>query len=789
MVGDELVMTSMIKAQKAEIRVVGVVQGIGFRPFIYNQATKRQLKGFVINIGNSAVQIIVEGEKKKIIEFIESIEKEKPHLAVIDTINTIWSEPTGQYSDFQIQISRDEARAGGSIIPADISICEECLNDVRNPESRHYQYPFTCCAICGPRYTTITSTPYDRERTTMEDFSLCKDCNKEFNDPAYRRYNAQTICCPRCGPKFHLLDSNGDTIDSKNVFSHTTQLLNEGAIVAVKGLGGIHLAVRASLEDQVQRLRVQRRKPFKPLAIMSSDLQSIKQFGIITQGAAQLLTSWRRPIVVIKKKSPFPLSPSLAPDLDTIGVMLPYSGIYYRLFDGLDDLALVMTSANPVGLPTIIRATSFQEKFMKMADYFLTHNRTIYQRCDDSVIIPYNDRSLIIRRSRGYTPEPIETATTGPPVLAVGALEKNTGAIYNKRRIYLTQHIGDVDTLETMNFFQESLAHLQKLLRVDQFNAIACDLHPDFLTTQYAHKFANEHDIPLFLVQHHHAHLASILADYNLEPDEKIVAICCDGAGYGEDRTIWGGEILVGNSQTYSREGHLRPHPMPGGDLAAKYPIRMAIGILSKEYPQKKIYQDFKDISKNALEQGVSELNIVLQQTRQDLNTPFTSSTGRILDALSALLGVCYKRTYEGEPAIKFEAYANSGKPNSNINLSIPETHETNSIVLETGALVDQIYRLRSKYKGPDLALASHRILGKKLADTAVKIAKKHGIENIGFSGGVAYNIILTNIISRTIKQHGLNFLIHRNVPPGDAGTSIGQSMVARSRFLLDHSQ
>ncbi|MCK4784725.1 MAG: carbamoyltransferase HypF, partial [Desulfobacteraceae bacterium] len=525
--------------QGAEIRVVGVVQGIGFRPFIYHQASKHKLVGYVLNTGNSAVKIVVEGTKNHIIKFIESIEAEKPKLAVIDGISTSWHPATGEYIGFSIRVSRHETASGGSITPADIAVCDELVDDITDLRSRHHRYPFTCCSICGPRYTTIINTPYDRERTTMNEFPLCEECQLEFNSPEYRRYNAQTICCPKCGPKFNLFDQKGTLLAVEEVFREAVKLLNEGAIIAVKGLGGIHLAVSASLEQQIQRLRTLRRKPTKPLAIMSPNLRNTRKIAQVTQETERLLTYWKRPIVVLPKSNPFPLADSLAPGLDTIGVMHPYSGIYQLLFDGLDDLALVMTSANPSGLPTLIHSKTFQKHFMQMADYFLTHNRTIHQRCDDSVVIPFNNHSLIVRRSRGFTPEPIETLNDGSPVLSVGALEKNTGACYLGKRIYLTQHIGDVDSLETLDFLKSSMAHLQKLLRINKFNAVACDLHPEFLTTRYAETISKEQELPLVRVQHHHSHLAALIVDKQLSPEEEIVAICCDGAGYGTDNTIW----------------------------------------------------------------------------------------------------------------------------------------------------------------------------------------------------------------------------------------------------------
>ena len=773
----------MVIVQRAEIRIVGVVQGIGFRPFIYHQATKHKLVGYVLNTGNSAVRIVVEGAKALIIKFINSIEREKPELSVIDSISTSWHKATGEYGEFSIQISHHEPAPGGSIIPADIAVCDECLEDMSKPRSRHQCYPFTCCAICGPRYTAIIDTPYDRERTTMNEFPLCEDCQLEFNSPKYRRYNAQTICCPNCGPKFRLLNQRGKVLAVEGAFSEAVTRLNEGSIIAIKGLGGIHLAVAASSESQVQRLRSLRQKPTKPLAIMSPNLRNTRLIAQVTQEAERLITSWKRPIVVLPKNAPFPLAKSIAPGHDTIGVMHPYSGIYQLLFDGLDDLALVMTSANPSGLPTLIDSTTFQKHFMQMAEYFLTHNRIIYQRCDDSVVIPFNNHSLIVRRSRGFTPEPIETTGDGPPILAVGALEKNTGAWYLGSRIFLTQHIGDVDSLETLDFLKSSLDHLKKLLRITSFNAVACDLHPDFLTTRFAEDLAEEKELPIARVQHHHAHLASLIIDSQLPTDEDIVSICCDGAGYGADKTIWGGEILVGNGKSYVRAGHLERHMMPGGDLAAKYPLRMLVSILSTSFSEEELCNMFKHITNTALPQGEKELEIVLRQLKRGKNNLLTSSTGRVLDAISVILGVCYKRGYEGEPAIRLEAVANKGLIDQSPLFDIPITSQGKAMVFKTSELLNQIYQHLSSHSQAELALAAHHSLGKVLAEGAVEIANREGINKVGFTGGVAFNKILTKVIQDVVNRNGLQFLVHRAVPPGDAGISVGQVHVARRVF------
>jgi hydrogenase maturation protein HypF len=420
---------------------------------------------------------------------------------------------------------------------------------------------------------------------------------------------------------------------------------------------------------------------------------------------------------------------------------------------------------------------------MQMADYFLTHNRIIHQRCDDSVVIPFNNHSLIVRRSRGFTPEPIETPYDGTPLLAVGALEKNTGACYVGNRIFLTQHIGDVDSLETLDFLQSSLIHLQKLLRIKSFSAVACDLHPDFLTTRFAEGLAKEQDLPLARVQHHHSHLASLIIDNQVPLDEEIVAICCDGAGYGTDNTIWGGEILVGNGKSYVRPGHLERHKMPGGDLAAKYPLRMLVSILSTSWSEEDLFNEFRPIADSALPQGEKELEIVLRQLKSGSNYPLTSSTGRVLDAISVLLNVCYKRGYEGEPAIRLEAMANKGSIEQAPLFDIPTTSQGTAMIIKTSELLNQIHQNLALFSQAELALAAHHSLGKVLAETAVEIANREGINKVGFSGGVAFNKILTKVIQDLVVRNGLQFLVHRAVPPGDAGVSVGQVHVANSLF------
>jgi len=764
---------------RAKIRVSGRVQGIGYRPFVYRIAVKHGLKGYVLNLGDAGVEIVVEGSKAKIEEFMRSLVEERPPLAEYTEIKVEYDEATGEYRDFRIVESSFKGGAGPSYPPPDIATCPKCVSDIFNPRSRYYMYPFTSCTLCGPRFTIIELLPYDRERTTMRDFPMCIDCEKEYNDPLDRRFNAQTICCPKCGPSYFLYTSSGEPVND-DPLKTAAKLLDEGWIVAIKGIGGFHLAVDAYNEEVVVRLRTRRKKPQKPFAVMSRNLDEVRSFAIVKRLEEELLTSLQAPIVLLEKRRPFPLAESVSPGLHNVGVMLPYSGVHHMLFHYMKTGTVVMTSANMPNEPIIKDNDEAFRRLKGIADYILIHNRVIHARCDDSVIRVVDGVPTLIRRSRGYVPEPIRVPLEGN-VVAVGGEYMVTGAILNGDLVFPTQHIGDIEQLDTLIFLDEAINHYIKLFNFSDFDAIAVDMHPGFRNRIIAEKLAQRYNAMLVEVQHHHAHLASLMADAKLDPDETIVAITSDGYGYGDDGSAWGGEILIGGYNWYKRVGHLEPQPMPGGDLCAKWYGRMLQSILYN-VEDREVLEDF--LRKRCLEgfrYGENEIEMVFAQLDRGLNIVWTTSTGRYLDAASCLLGASYRRTYEGEGAMKLEGLGYWA--NEIVDLPFEIRQNGGSMVLETSTAM-----LRAKellLNGVSRKVLAKSILvglAKGLAEMAVSIAISNGVEYVGFTGGVAYNEVMRRTVRKLVEKDGLKLVVHRRLPAGDGGLSVGQTVVAASR-------
>jgi len=766
---------------RAIIRISGLVQGIGFRPFVYRIAVSKGLGGYVKNLGDAGVEVLVEGEEARIHAFLRDLKDKKPPIALYTSVDVEWLDYVGDYNAFLI----DESDAGRknvrlSIIPPDISICDDCLRDIFNPQDRHFLYPFTCCTLCGPRFTVIKSLPYDRERTTMIDFPLCKECSHEYSNPLDRRFNAQTICCPRCGPRMKLLDHEGKIVEGgKDPIEFAARLLEEGFILAIKGIGGIHIAAKALEDEPLMRLRKRRRKPQKPFAIMSPDLGEVRKYAIVSKLEEELLSSYARPIVVLRKKDPFPLSELISPGLDTVGVMLPYSGIHYLLFHYRRQPALVMTSANLPGEPMTISNDEALEKLRGIVDYFLLHDREIWQRCDDSVLRVIDGRRVFMRRSRGYVPMPIALPfSSSIKVAAMGAELSTTAAILKKDRVYLTQHIGDLDGPESLTFLKEALIHLMALLGTDRVDAIACDMHPAFLSRDLASELSEEMDAPIIEVQHHHAHLASLMAENGIEPGKEVVGIVCDGFGYGMDGAPWGGEVIIADYEGFRRLGHLQPQPMPGGDLCARSYGRMLQGILYNDMPRDELRDFLTKECLRGFRRGVFEVETVFDQLEKGIYTPMTTSAGRLLDAVSCLLGIAYERSYEGEGAIKLEAFAARGNPDS-VELPVEIEDRGGMLVLNTSRMVRRVMELKGFYRREDLACAFQKALAKGLAEMAIKVARDNGLSLIGFTGGVANNEAMNKIIRRMVEGQGYRFLCHGQVPCGDGGLSLGQATIA----------
>lgn len=761
----------MPERKQAQVRVEGIVQGVGFRPFCYRSAENLGLKGWVKNTGDAGVRIKLEGEEESIEKFLEVLKNDNPPSARIDGVKVSWTEPS-ELEGFRILESDSEKMGKSSVIPPDTSLCDECYQEMMHPDDRRYHYPFITCVNCGPRFTTIEDLPYDRERTSMREFPLCEDCLREYEDPGDRRYHAESISCPANGPVMQLYGSSGTEIETENPIKRGAELLDGGKIVAVKGIGGIHVAAKTTDNSVLRRLRKEFGRPEQPLAIMARDLKTVRDFAKVNEKEEELLTSKERPITVVKKGDDYYLSELISPDLDSVGVMLPYSGIHQLLFHHGKEPAYIMTSANYPGLPMMIKNSEIMPELSQGVDYFLLHNREIINRCDDSVVRLSGGSPTFLRRSRGYVPTPIDTpAENERTILALGADLDDVISISKDGRIFPSQYIGDVDNLETVEYLRRTVRKFFRWLNIKDLEIVACDLHPEFSTTELAGEMAKKFEAELIQVQHHEAHLYSLMAETGVD---ELVGILADGVGYGRDGTIWGGEIMTISSGKPERVGWIRQYPLPGGDLATKFPARSLAGILWEERNAGEIEEILEKHCKDWLRDGENE--VIIQQLQGGFNTPLTSSTGRVLDAISCVLGVCGKRTYEGEPAIKLEAVANRGNPDL-ADLRMPVTRADGGRILDAGRLlIEVIEEMEGGTDRKHIAAAAQRTLGESLAKIAVEEAQERGIKNIGVSGGVFYNDSITKSVRKTVAGEKLSFLKHEKIPPGDGGISAGQA-------------
>lgn len=741
------------------------MQGVGFRPFVYRIATANRLVGFVRNLGDAGVEVVVEGTRDSVSRFISQLETDRPPTSAIHQVDTTYATETGEFKEFQIIKSNESRVHAGSVIPPDIAICDDCLRELRDRKDHRYDYFFITCTDCGPRYTIIDALPYDRPRTTMKDFEMCERCLGEYGDPGSRRFHAQTVACAGCGPSVTLTTRDGKRIDSMDPIREAGRLLEGGNIVAIKGNGGFHLASSTLLTEPVVRLRKTKFRLQKPLAVMARDLEAARSFAEVTTAEAKLMTSYVRPIVLLRKRSDFDLSDQIAPGLHNIGVMLPYTGLHSMLFDETNERALVMTSANPPDEPIIKDNEEAFVRLKDVVDYFLVHNREISQRCDDSVIRSIDGTTTLLRRSRGYAPAPIPVAAPrNACTLGVGGQLNVTSCVVYQGRAYMTQHIGDVETLQTYQFQKEAARHLLKLTGCVP-EAVGRDLHPLFSTTKFADELAQESSMRIVRVQHHYAHVAGLMAEHNVD---EIVGICCDGYGYGDDGSAWGGEIIFADRSGHKRVGHLQEQPMIGGDLATKYPLRMVAGILRD---QDRI-TDWLLQREDRFPHGREEVNTILQQLRSG-KLPSTTSCGRVLDAISAILGLCYERTYEGEPAMKLESTASGGKDVLDLEPVLKAS------VIETSVMVREIFAGVGRITASDLAYSAQSFMARSLGESAITAASELGVKSVGFTGGVACNELITRTLKTAVEKAGLRFLAHEAVPPGDGGLSFGQAVVA----------
>ncbi len=748
--------------------VRGIVQGVGFRPACYRLAKELDLAGYVRNLGDASVEIFVEGEKVE--EFIEGLRNLPPPIQVWGV--EVEEATPEQRTDFRVL---ESSESGGSLSPPppDLDVCPECLRELKDPSNRRYLHPFITCMNCGPRFTILLGLPYDRELTTMREFPLCERCKEEYLNPTDRRFRAEPVCCPSCGPVVRLFLPDGTPLPVENPLAEAAKLLDEGHILAVKGIGGTHLAVKTTEDEPIRRLRELYHRPQQPFAVMSPNLEKVREFAEVGEVEEKLLLSRAKPIVCLKKSSSFFLSPLLSPGLDTIGVMLPYSPLHFLLLGYGKDPAYVMTSGNLPGLPMAIRNS---DALRLKADYFLLHNRKIENRCDDSVIRLTDGKPVFLRRSRGYVPVPLKlNANKDLRILALGAELNLTFSIVKGGYCFTSQHIGDLNKYEVLLYLREAMGKWRRLLRVESFDAVACDLHPQLLSTLEAERLAGELGCRLVRVQHHAAHLAGLMAEKGLD---SLVGIAADGVGYGEDGTVWGGEVLLLEEGRHERLAWLEPKPMPGGDLATLRPARMVAGILWGADGLEEILASC----------GLSseEIEMIFRQLETGLNTPLTSSCGRVLDAASCLLGICDLRTYEGEPAMKLEAAARGGDPRCLPDE--PSKFVRGHLVDTSALLLSLLDGIRSRIGKRHLAAWFQTVLGKALASLAVEQALERGIKNIGVSGGAFYNDFLTRAAREEVERNGLRFWMHESVPPGDGGISVGQALLAAAELTRVHT-
>jgi len=730
-------------------------------------------------MGDAGVQVVVEGDKGEIEKFVSSLCPEKPPLARIDGIRVVWENPTNEFAIFRVVPSEMTGLGLPSVVPPDLALCEDCLHEMLNPSDRRYNYPFITCVNCGPRFTIIEKLPYDRPRTSMKAFPLCTDCLHEYQTPPDRRYHAEPTCCSICGPQMRLYDAEDNPIGVSEPLREVARLLDGGSIVAIKGIGGIHIASKTTEDEVLERMRKAFNRFQQPFAVMSRDIRTIRTFAEVSKVEAELLTSFRRPIVVLQHSSDYMLSELVAPGLDSVGVMLPYSGIHHLILSHGKDPAYVMTSANVAGLPMIIDNTEAFRKLRGIIDYFLLHDRLIVNRCDDSVIKEVDGKPAFLRRSRGYVPEPVKLAfKSDKKVLAVGAELNVTCSVLTGDRCFPSQHIGDTTKVETLQYMQSAVERLMRLLNLESVDIVVHDLHPNYTTTRIAPRMAKKLGARTLAVQHHHAHLAALMAESRLS---ELVGISADGVGYGSDGTIWGGEVMLADLSLFKRVGGLMSQRMPGGDLATRFPARMVAGILWQHLRREELERVLDEFCASSFRRGKQEVDIVIRQLESDLNVFKTSSCGRVLDAIACLLGICNEGTYEGEPAIKLEAAANKGYAGEVRLEPVIEKVNGMMVVNTSQLLVDVLDALRARVSRMRIAAAAQRAIARGLASVAIDAASSKGIEVVGGSGGVFNNRAITATVHKEVEKAGLRFVQHELLPPGDGGISVGQAVIAAS--------
>lgn len=756
---------------RAEITVTGIIQGVGFRPFIYRLAHRFGLSGMVINT-EAGVFITASGPQKKVDRFVVAIRKDAPPLAVISSLNSVVTKIRSpeQSHGFEILPSRDGGTEIGPVAP-DTAACPACLAELFDPENRRYRYPFINCTDCGPRYTIIKKIPFDRPSTAMADFPMCDACSAEYADPADRRFHAQAISCPACGPVIDLVDNHNSPVGAGNPLVECGRLLRAGKIVAIKGVGGFHLAVDATNSEAVGVLRARKNRAAKPLAIMVPDLATGKKIAEIDSIEQEWLCGPHKPVVLLSRRKDAILAPNVAPDNTLIGIMLPYTPLHHLILREAGVPALVMTSGNLAGSPIVKDNEEAMERLAGVADFFLFHNLDIVTRNDDSVIRVAGDGEItVLRRARAFVPVAVHLACDAGKTLALGAMVKNTVCITRGGEAFVSQHIGDLDNLETVRRQVKMARNFGKLLRIEP-DLMVHDLHPDYPSSRYARMQKNIAVVP---VQHHHAHAVSCMAEHGLPGP--VIAITLDGTGYGPDKTVWGGEVLIAEHGFYDRVAHLRQVHLPGGEMAIREPWRMAVSHLYSAYGS-----DYAALSLPVIAHHQEMIPPLTRMMGRSFNSPLTSSCGRLFDAVAALLDLRYEVSYEGEAAAALEMLIPAKfKALAPYDFSMEQVRKF--LVISPGPIITGVVDdIRKKRSPEEISIRFHMTIIEAFTKTTLLLREKTGLNQVVLSGGVFQNMVLLFGLKERLRAAGFLVYAHRLVPTNDGGLALGQAVAGRA--------
>lgn len=740
-------------------KIYGRVQGVGFRPFIYKLAKELGLRGYVLNT-SSCVELSLQGDYEKIKNFIDRVKREPPPLSKIEKIEEFIIDEE-EFKDFFIKESKEDK--GFNFISPDIAICDDCLKELFDPKDRRYKYPFINCTNCGPRYTIIEELPYDREKTTMKVFKMCSLCEKEYKDPNTRRFHAQPNACFECGPTLWIENIEEKKIIKEGVFKEISKLLKRGEIILIKGVGGFHISCDATNDEAVKKLRERKRRPTKPFALMMKDIEMIKKYLFLSKEEEEVLKSKERPIVLLKIKNLLDISPLVAPQNNYLGVMLPYAPYHYLIFEEFDK-PLIMTSGNLSDEPIIKDNDEAKEKLSFISKYFVFHNRDIKHRIDDSVLFIENGNLNFIRRARGYAPDPIKININLRPTLSLGGELKSTFSLGLGNYVFMSPHIGDLKDKETLEVYEETIFEFIKLFKINP-EILVCDLHPQYLSTEFGEKFKGILDVKY--IQHHKAHAYSLMLDREIK--EKTLIFSFDGTGFGEDGKIWGGEVFLGDLIELKRVAHFKYFPMTKGDYTIENPKRILYTYISKYL--KDYLKDF------SYKFQPIEIEILEKLTEKNEYLIETSSLGRIFDMVSSLLDIKDSVSFEGEAAITLEMVSSKSQTKDTYNYKLIEN---DLIEIDFSDLILGIIEDKKIYPKEHIGKKFHNTIAKIIFDISCLFKEKEGVKNIGFSGGVFQNRLLINLIYDFFKENSFNLYFHKRVPTNDGGISLGQIILGK---------